>query len=247
MQDGEISINDMFKRKIPDITLEEKIDYIVNTHAFDSIPVTKEEVIQTEQVPDGADPFIAGQIRCINYMKILADQTNLFPLKERVTAQNFDKCFNWFKALYKNRYYDLYLSNLRDGNNYDFPQGNDLDTYRTGDYVMSDRKACAPSSIKQLLAEAFNEFIAEYKKCYDRLDNPKLMERHEYKALEIAAYELGLSIWCIHPFDVGNGGIGRIVENICRLHVGLRLQTYANKQTFNNDAALLYYRKYKNR
>jgi len=117
-------------------------------------------------------------------------------------------------------------------NQIDYPQMSELGIYRTEEKTLGHRLMPAPEQVKPLLANAFQDYCKTYDKYRDDFCNPRLIEMHDWKALEVAAHKLALRICCIKPFNDGSNRISRLVENLLRLNTGLKFKVYTDKNTY---------------
>lgn len=233
--DDELSYADLYKRYYPPFSKDDVAKFIIQTTRLEGYRFTQQDVVSGEISPHTCDPNIAGQIRTINYIKTIVPDPNLFFAKEKVTTQNFNNLFPFFKRLHKNLMYDTFLHNQRTNNNFSYPQLNELGYFRDKEKVIEKRKMPSPDRILPLLVDAFSAYLSVYLKHHDNISNPRMMEEKDWKRLETAAKDLGIAVCCIKPFEDGSNRVARLLENVCRLNVGLKLKTFEQERDYNDE------------
>jgi hypothetical protein len=232
--DDEIAYDDLYKRVYPPFSKDELAKYVVRTLGLEGYRFSQQDVVSGEISPQTCDPQIAGQFRAINTVKAIVPEPNLFFAKEKITTQNFLKRFPFVQRLHKNMMIDIFLHHQRNNEHFRYPQYSDLGYFRDKEKVVEKRVMPQPDRILPLLVEAFTKYTDIYMKHHDNIANPRMMEQKDWKRLETAAHDLGIAICCIKPFEDGSNRVGRLVTNVCRLNVGLKLETFENHQNYND-------------
>jgi len=230
-----IPLTDFDKRFFPEISEEEKINFIMHSNEFERINMKFEQVQSQLLIPQKAQPAVQGQMRCINWIFDLATDPDLMPKSNLINAASFDKLFPWFKKLHKNLLYDFSRKGQELLNTIDYPNEDELAIYRQEDKKLAHRLMPDPSNIKKLLANTFQSYCKTYDKYRENLSNPRSMENSDWLALEKAAHQTCLHICCIKPFNDGSNRIARITENLLRLNTGLKFKIFTDKNTFLNE------------
>jgi len=240
-----IPLTDFDKRLFPDISPEEKINFILHSNSFERIVMKYEDIESQLLFPTKVKPAVKGQQRALDWIIELASNPDLLPPASLITPANFDKKFNWFTYLHRNLLFDFAKEGEKLLNAIDYPSISELGFYRTDDKKVGDRLMPPPDQIKPLLAQAFKEFCAVHDKYKDNLSNPRMLELQDWKILERAARNLCLRICCIKPFNDGSNRIARLVENLVRLNTGLRFKIITDKNDFLKEVQELQDRDYK--
>lgn len=227
-----IPITDFDKRYFPDISEDEKINFILHSNDFERITMKFEDIQSQLLIPQKAKPAVQGQMRCLNWIIDLATDPDLFPRPRDFTSNNFDRLFPWFAKLHKNLLYDFSRKGEELLNAIDYPHPSELGTYRNEDKSLGPRAMPRPDFIRPLLIKAFSRYCKTYEKYRDDFSNPRLIETQDWKILEVAAHRLGLDICCIKPFRDGSNRIGRLVENLARLNTGLKFKINTDKNSY---------------
>ena len=227
-----IPLTDFDKRSFPDLTEQEKINFIMHSNDFERISMKFEDIEVQLLSPNKTKPAVSGQMRSIHKIIDLAKEPDIFPRAKDITPYNFDSLFPWFAKLHKELMYDFSKQGEKMLNEVDYPAMSELATYRQDDKKLGERLMPPPHKIKELLAQAFTDFCSTYDLYRDSFSNPRLIETHDWKTIEAAAHKLGLAICCIKPFNDGSNRIGRIVENLARLNTGLKFKIHTDKQAY---------------
>jgi len=103
-----IPITDFDRRYFPEVTEDEKIDFILHSNEMERIFMKREEVQSNLLFQGRAHPAVSGQMRCIHLVIQLAENPNLFPKANLITMKNFDSQFPWLKQLHKNLLHDFW-------------------------------------------------------------------------------------------------------------------------------------------
>jgi hypothetical protein len=217
--------NNFDKRYFPDLTDEQKKLFIINTNRFERISVSEEEYHNSIIIPKQSSPPVAGQLRSLNLIVDLATNAHLLPNQE-IETHEFDDKFSWFKRLHKNVLYNFAQKNKTNNQTLEYPQENDLGTYRTEAKYLNGIKMPDPHNINKLLTFAFNDYLKVYNRYHPLLENPRNMEMSDWRKLEKATYQISLDVCCIKPFADGSNRVARLAENLLRLNVGLKFKTY---------------------
>ena len=223
----EIPITDFNRRWFPELTDENKKQFIINTHAFDRISISEDTYHSAIMTPSKADANVAGHLRAINLIVELAKNPQLLPLKH-ITTNEFDNTFSWFKRLHKNILYNLAVIGKQIKDSQDYPSEQSLGVFRQRDKIFAQHKACDPNKITLLLTNTFNNYTKVYTRYHDTLAFPSGMEANDWRKLERAAQTVCLDICAIQPFDDASNRVARLTENLLRLNVGLKFKTYQN-------------------
>lgn len=230
-----IPLTDFDKRFYPEVTENEKINFIVHSNLFERIHLKFEQVQSFLLIPQKAPPAVQGQMRALNWIFDLAQNPDLIPKPKTISPTSFDSLFPWFAKLHKNLMYDFSRKGEELLNQIDYPKPEELGTYRQEDKKMGHRIMPNPSNIKTLLSQTFKTYSSVYNKYKDDLANPRALEHSDWIALEKAAHHTALSICCIKPFNDGSNRIARITENLLRLNTGLKFKIYTDKNLFLNE------------
>lgn len=241
-----IPITDFDKRYFPDISEDERINFILHSNDFERITMKFEEIQSQLLIPTKGKPAVQGQKRCLEYVIDLASNPDLMPPANQITPAKFDKLFSWFPYFHKNLMYDFSRKGEELLNQIDYPHLSELGTYRNEDKSLGHRVMPRPDQIKPLLAKAFTRYCKTYDTYREGFSNPRLIETHDWKILEQATHRLGLDICCIKPFQDGSNRIARLVENLTRLNVGLKFKINTDKNAYLKEIWELQDSEYKN-
>jgi hypothetical protein len=99
--DDLIPLTDFDKRFFPEISQEEKINFILHSNSFERIVMKYEEIEAQLLIPTKIKPAVKGQQRALDWIIELASNPDLLPPANSITPINFDKKFNWFSYLIK--------------------------------------------------------------------------------------------------------------------------------------------------
>lgn len=230
-----IPITDFDKRYFPDVSEDEKINYIMHSNDFERISMKFEQVQSYLLIPQKSPPAVQGQMRCVNLILSLATNPDLIPKPSQISTTSFNKLFPWFVNLHKNLLYDFAKKGEELYNVSDYPSIQELSQLRQYEKVLGNRTMPHPDSIKQLLVQAFKDYATIYHEYHTNLSNPRMLETSDWQKLEKAAHTLALDIACIKPFNDGSNRIARLVENLVRLNTGLKFKIFDDKQKFLNE------------
>lgn len=244
-----IPITDFDKRYFPEISEEEKINFIMHSNDFERISMKYEQIQANLLIPQKAPPAVQGQMRCLNWITDLASNPDLIPKPASITPSSFDALFPWFPKLHKNLLHDFARKGEELLNQIDYPSTQELGIYRTDEKALAQRQMPPPYAIKKCLSDSFKNYATIYNLYKDSLSNPRLIETSDWKLLEKEAHNLALHISCIKPFSDGSNRIARITENLLRLNVGLKFKIFTDKNAFLKEVLSLqdsYYKIYYN-
>lgn len=238
-----ILVQDLCVRTFPHISDEDKVNFVHRTNEMSGIPLQKSEIADYFLVDKRANPAISGQVAALRLVLHFATRNDLIP-NESTTASNLDRQFPWFRKINLNvlgDYVDsgtLYLYNRAE------QSLDDIQSYRNYDILTVVGIAPYPLRIRQLLADAFNRYRTVYDRYRNHFDNPRMFERDDYEDLEMAARTFNLDICAIKPFLDGSNRVGRLAENLLRLHVGLPFLTFVGIDT-HETVVRLYRKRYR--
>lgn len=230
-----IPLTDFDKRCFPEISEDEKINFILHSNEFERINMKFEQIQSFLLIPQKAPPAVQGQMRSLNWIFDLAQNPDLIPKPNLITPANFDNLFPWLTKLHKNLLYDFSRKGEELLNQIDYPSPEELGTYRQDDKKLGNRLMPKPSDIKTLLAQSFKTYSSVYDKYRDDLSNPRALEHSDWLTIEKAAHKACLDICCIKPFNDGSNRIARIIENLLRLNTGLKFKIFTDKNLFLNE------------
>jgi hypothetical protein len=211
-----IPITDFDKRYFPEVSEEEKINFILHSNNFERISMKKEEVQSHLLIPQRAHPAVSGQMRCFHLVLELAPNPELIPHPDLITPATFDKHFPWLKSLHKNLLFDFAKKGEELINLIDYPSKEELGKFRE----------------LPLLATSFKSLATHLRSIKDNLENPRLMEQEDWQKLEQKIYHASLDIACIKPFRDGSNRIARLTENLFRLNSGLKFKIHEDKDDY---------------
>jgi hypothetical protein len=234
--DDLIPLTDFDLRQFPQVSEDEKADFILYTNKFERINFTKEAIVSDLVQPHKAHPGTAGQYRALNLILQLATDPLLVPINKPVTHNH--SLINSFLGLNycKRTSYMISIGVVKNLITFLIIHiSKILESIRIEEKVLGSRKMPEPSQIKILLCDAFNEYINVYKTYAEHLNNPRMMEFKDWKKLETACYKLNLRICCIKPFKDGSNRVGRLTENLLRLNVGLKFKTFDDSKDLLDD------------
>jgi hypothetical protein len=230
-----IPITDFDRRYFPEVTEDEKIDFILHSNEMERIFMKREEVQSNLLFQGRAHPAVSGQMRCIHLVIQLAENPNLFPKANLITMKNFDSQFPWLKQLHKNLLHDFWKKGEELINSIDYPSKDELGQYRIHEKSLGHRQMPPPEQIQPLLISLFQDYSSYVLSIKDQLDNPRLMEESDWKNLERKIYTTSLGIACIKPFQDGSNRVSRLTENLLRLNAGLKFKIRDDKDQFLRD------------
>jgi len=228
----EIPLTELDKRYYPEITKKQINKFVLVTLKLDALVFDEQQIIAGEMIPQTCDPHIAGTFRAFNYIKSIATDPQLFNIKQTITATNINTTIMFCKRIHKNLLFDSFLANQRVNDHHKYPQFNDLGFFRAEKLNINDSK----KPLEQI-ATAFDTYINIYKQYHNSISNPKFMEKQHWKRIEAAARQLAIDVAAIDPFPKGSSQVARLLENLCRMNVGLRFKTYEDDSSFNSDVA----------
>ena len=234
-----IPLTEFDKRRYPDVSEEDKINFILHSNDFERISMKFDEIQAQLLIPQKASPAVQGQMRSLNILFELASDPELVPEAKLISDRSFDKLFPWFKRFHKNLMHDFFKKGELLVNHYDYPSEDELGQYRTIEKILGHRKMPEPENITRLLAEAFQNFAKTYNKYKDAFSNPRVLELQDWQKLEKDIHKLALSICCIKPFKDGSNRVARLTENLLRLNIGLKFKIYSDKDKYLNDIQAL--------
>jgi fido (protein-threonine AMPylation protein) len=227
-----IPMTDFDQRYYPEISEEEKVNFILHSNSFERINLKIEQIQANLLIPSRADPAVAGQMRCLHLIFDLAKNPNLIPKPELINTSNFDKHFPWLKQLHKNLLHDFSRKGTELLNQIDYPTPEELGNYRTEHKSLGHRIMPPPEQIKILLTKIFTNYAHIYYQYKEQIETPILMEKTDWETLEQIIQHTSLSIACIKPFKEGSNRIARLIENLLRLNIGLKFIVHTNKDTY---------------
>lgn len=230
-----IPLTDFDQRYFPEVTEDEKIDFILNTNKIERFSVSEDMVRTGLLMPQQADPLVSGQMQCITLMLQLAPNQDLIPRASQITEKSFNKQFQWLFNFHGNILVGLAQKGEKLLNDQDYPLKSDLGQYRTEDKVLGHRKMPDPMRIKALLVEAFKEYAEIHDSLREGFSCPQMLEQSDWKKLEKAIYTLNLRLCCIKPFKDGSNRVARLTENLLRLNAGLKFKVITDKDKLLKD------------
>lgn len=234
-----IPMTDFDQRYYPEISEEEKVNFIMHSNSFERI-VHKYDQIQAHLLfPSRADPAVSGQMRCLHLIFELAKNIDLIPKPEVINSKNFDKVFPWVKQLHKNLLHDFSRKGEELLNQIDYPQPEDLGNYRNEPKSLGHRIMPPPEEIKPLLVSLFSNYSKTYHKYKEGIEAPILMEDKDWLCLENQIHQTSLGFACIKPFKEGSNRTARLIENLLRLNTGLRFKINTDKDTYLKELTSL--------
>lgn len=230
-----IPLTEFDKRYFPEISEDEKINFIVYSNEFERIFMKFEQVQSFLLIPQKAPPAVQGQMRLLNLAFELAQNPELIPKASKINSSSFNNLFPWFTKLHKNLMYDFSRKGEELLNEVDYPKTEELGTFRQENKKLGSRLMPVPSSIKDLLSQSFKEYSLVYDKYREDLYSPRAIEHSDWLLIEKAAHKTALSICCIKPFQDGSNRVARVVENLLRLNTGLKFRIFTDKNLFLNE------------
>lgn len=230
-----IPITDLDQRFFPEISEEEKVNFIMHSNEFEKINHKYDQIQTFLLFPTRADPAVSGQMRCIHLILDLAKNQELIPKEKLINEKSFDSLFPWVRLLHKNLLADFSRKGIELSNEIDYPSPKELGCYRQEEKVLGKRIMPDPIKIKPLLTQLFCNYSKIYHQLKEGIENPILMEKQQWEFLEDTIYKTSLSIACIKPFKDGSNRIARLTENLLRLNCGLRFRIHTNKTKYLKD------------
>lgn len=230
-----IPLTDFDQRYFPEPSEEDKVNFIMYSNKFERIEHKFDQIQSQLLIPSRADPAISGQMRCINLILNLAKNPDLIPKPHLINPVKFDKLFPWVKQLHKNILYDFSRKGTELLNAIDYPTPEELGNYRTEPKTLGSKVMPPPEQIKTLLASLFSDYSKTYHKYADAINAPMLMEKEDWITLEKQIYHTSLSFACIKPFKDGSNRTARLIENLLRFNIGLKIKIHTDKDSYLKD------------
>ena len=206
-------------RIFPNPTRDEQIAFTYHSTRIERIPLSKKDIDQTLS-GSKINPFVEGQLKCLNLTKTLASNENFIPHPDNVKTYNVLDHLEWMKNLHKNMLKTVaeYGYKMNDPN---LIHPKYVGKWRDSTHWVSETQMPNPFKIKQHLHHWLLNIANFHQQYKEKIEQPHLLNQQDIINLVNQTYDANLRICCIKPFQDGSNRIARLIENILRLNFGL--------------------------
>jgi hypothetical protein len=217
--------------KMPQET--ELINFIVQTHQADHIPVSPGEVMATLKIGRGIElqkddkpltnPHAVGHFKAFNFIFQTLLGSDDFPCKTAQILTNqyhSDTALWWLRELHTLITYPVAQWGLNTGD-ITAPKTYECGVYRCRSRSLAFTLAPEPEQIQPLLHLWLCDISRFHDEIKHKTSNPYGLSRAEAEQLYHKPLEAQLFMSCLQPFENGNNLVARLVENALRLQWGL--------------------------
>ena len=212
---------------------DELMQFIVQTHTIDHIPVTAKDVATTLKIRRGGqlmegespvkNPYVTGHFDAFNFIFHTLIGSVDFPCKSLVALTNHyhsDTALWWLRELHTKVIYPVAQHFGLQGD-VSAPKTYECGVYRCQPRMLAFTNAPEPEQIQQLLHLWLLDIATFHEQIKGKIHNPYGLSRSEAEQLYFKPLESQMFISCLQPFEHGNNQISRLVENALRLQWGL--------------------------
>jgi hypothetical protein len=211
----------------------ELINFIVQTHQLDHVPLSPAEVNATLKIGRGltlsegdkpvTNPYAVGHFKAFTFMFQNLIGSVDFPCKSSQTLINqyhSDTSLWWLRELHTTIMYPVALWGQQTGD-MNAPKTYECGVYRCRPRQLAFTNAPEPEQIQPLLHLWLLDIATFHEEIKGKITNPYGLTRTEAEQLYHKPIEAQLFLSCLQPFEDGNNRIARLVENALRLQWGL--------------------------
>lgn len=205
-------------RIFPKTDQELLLDFTYVTNRIERIPIPVDEVKGTLNKTCTPNPYIAGQLTCINLIKRLATNDDLIP-REVSYADTLDH-LSFLKRIHLNMMKPIavYQENIDEPNPYPLAE---CGQWRYSRKFILQKEMPSPHDIHNHLFNWLSDLADFQNEKRHKIETVQAYDENDIEEIVAQCYEANLKLCCIKPFTDGSNRLARLTEQLLRLNFGL--------------------------
>lgn len=217
-------------RVFPDPSNDALIAFAYHSTRIERIPISRDDIDQT-LAGSKVNPYLEGQFKACDLIRILAPDENFIPATPPVSWQVCLDQLYFLRRIHRNLFRTVAEHGLLTDDRTVIPL-NQVGEWRDERKWVANKEMPNPIMVPHHLYDWWTDLIEFHNQYRQKIEMPQLLEEDDIKALADKAYETNLKLCCIKPFSDGSNRVARVTENLLRLNWGLPFKIIRHEDEF---------------